>query len=113
MDDRTVPDVGISAARAAARGDGAMMSAVSKQLTLHQNLVISTVSLVESGITVQLQDRWGEPQWIRFHLSSEQAKRWVGRMTDWRDRCTRLTYVRGPGSGALVDDAELFAAAFG
>jgi len=89
------------------------MCAVSKQLTVHQNLVISTVSLVESGITLQVQDRWGRPQWICFHLSGEQAKRSVGRMTDWRDRCTRLTYVRGPGSSALVDDEEFFAAAFG
>jgi len=89
------------------------MSAVSNRLTVHQHLVISSVCLVDEGLTVHVHDRSGRAQWIRFHLSQAQARGFVSRITDWRDRCTRLTYISGRGSGVLIDDEELFAAAFG
>jgi hypothetical protein len=82
------------------------------QIDVFQNLVISNLRQNGSEVHVELVDCDGADQWISFRFvdmvaAQEQAQL----MEHWQFRETSLTYVRGDGHGALIDDAAFFRAA--
>jgi hypothetical protein len=83
------------------------------RLDVHQHLTVDGVRQTGSSVRVEVADRDGNRHWISFRFSDvEPAAVHAERLEQWKDRGTPLTYVRGDGHGALVDDEELFRRAY-
>jgi hypothetical protein len=85
---------------------------MSARLDLHQHLTVRAVSRIGADVQVVIADREGVPRWINWSFEDAgTAKRRVRIVERWRKLATPLTFVRGNGESALVDDAQLFRAA--
>jgi hypothetical protein len=83
------------------------------RLDVHQHLVVDGVRQTGPSVRVEVADRDGNRHWIAFRFSDvAPAARHAARLNEWQDLRTPLTYVRGDGHGALVDDAEMFRRAY-
>jgi hypothetical protein len=83
------------------------------RLQVHQHLTIAGVETRQCAVRVEVQVLDGTTHWISFRFDDEHAARsHAATMERWRDDATPLSYVRGAGQGALVDDSELFRLAF-
>lgn len=83
------------------------------RLDVHQHLTVDGVRQDGPCVRVEVADRDGARHWISFRFSDiAPAEQHAARLEDWQQRGTSLTYVRGDGHGALVDDAELFRRAY-
>jgi hypothetical protein len=85
---------------------------MSARLDLHQHLTVRAVSRLGADVQVLVADSDGVPRWISWSFDDAgTAKRRVRIVERWRKRATPLTFVRGNGESALVDDEQLFRAA--
>jgi hypothetical protein len=83
------------------------------RLQVHQHLTIAAVETRGCTVRVEVAIPDGTAHWISFRFDDEHAARaHATTMEHWRQDATPLSYVRGAGQGALVDDSELFRLAF-
>lgn len=84
-----------------------------RRFHVQQDLTVGAIERRGSGLVVHVADRHGRRHWISFSFPSFAASiEHALTVERWRERATRLTYVRGAGDGVLVDEEELFWAAF-
>ncbi|HEX7096115.1 MAG TPA: hypothetical protein VF183_09540 [Acidimicrobiales bacterium] len=84
-----------------------------RKFDIHQHLKVESVHHEGNQVRVEVQDATGATRWINFRFTDvEAASQHASTVDDWRVAGKRLTYVRGEATGALLDDEELFRAAF-
>jgi hypothetical protein len=80
---------------------------------IQQHLTIEAVARRDCNVRVDVAHTDGEQNWISFDFpDADDAVAYAATMEAWMHTDTRVTYVRGPRDGALIDEQERFRQAF-
>jgi hypothetical protein len=80
----------------------------SDRFAVFQDLVVRSVEHAPPLIRVSVADADGPCGTVTYSFVDEDDRRSsLAALNQWREDATPLTYVRGAGDGALVDDRRL------
>ena len=80
-----------------------------RRFDVHQHLIINSVFRNGAFVAVEVTDGDGTTHWINWSFEDVSvARRREQVVRRWKQLATRLTFVRGDGESALVDDETLF-----
>jgi hypothetical protein len=84
------------------------------RLTVFQDLIVTAVTTAGRRVSVDVATVDGRAHAVEFTFDDPHAAFRQGRVVEaWRQAGTLVTYVRGRGRGALIDDAAAFRSAMG
>ena len=80
----------------------------SDRFAVFQDLVVDSVEHAPPFVRVSVSDSEGPRGTVTYSFADDDDRHSsLAALNQWHEDATLLTYVRGPGAGALVDDRRL------